>query len=278
MKNLGLQTIPVAQIDASFRLRVVDSGYAAALAENIQQVGRLRQPIEVRLWQDKKGYRLIAGAHRLEAVRLLDWPDIEAFVYDATEDEARLAEIDENLVRHELNPLDKASFLAERKSVWERLHPDTIKGVAGGKARQGSASDTMSFAASTAERLGITPRTIERAVSIATKLAPDVKAALIGTPLAMVQKELLDLAKLPPAEQRAVLPMLLGETPTAKSVRQAHAQLTGRAPAAATPDGFQKLQTAWRHATLAERHAFLEWLKEEDARANERGRRLEAVG
>lgn len=276
MKNLGLQTIPVDKIDTSFRLRAVDDGYAAALAENIQQVGRLRQPIEVR--KDKKGYRLIAGGHRLAAVIKLEWAEVEAFVYDATEDEARLAEIDENLVRHELNPLDRATFLAERQAIYERLHPETRRGVAGAEAKHGRANEVVSFASETAERIGITKRTIQMAVSIATKLAPDVKAALVGTPLAMVQKELLALAKLPPAEQRAVLPLLLGDEPKAKTVQQAHAQFTGRAQAASAPDGFQKLQTAWRHATMAERQAFLDWVKEEDAKANERGRRLEVVG
>lgn len=276
MKNLGLQTIPVDKIDTSFRLRAVDDGYAAALAENIQQVGRLRQPIEVR--KDKKGYRLIAGGHRLAAVIKLEWAEVEAFVYDATEDEARLAEIDENLVRHELNPLDRATFLAERKQVYERLHPEAKQGANGGRGGQRNEKDTMSFSNDTAERLGINRKTIDRAVSIARDLAPDVKAALVGTPLAMVQKELLALAKLPPAEQRAVLPLLLGKEPKAKTVQQAHAQFTGRALAVSAPDGFQKLQTAWRHATLVERQAFLDWVKEEDAKANGRGRRLEVVG
>ncbi|MCA1972084.1 MAG: ParB N-terminal domain-containing protein [Caenispirillum sp.] len=280
MQNLGLQSIPVDQIDASFRLRQVDDGYAAALAENIEQVGRLRQPIEVR--KDKKGYRLIAGGHRLAAVRLLEWPFVDAFVYDATEDEARLAEIDENLVRHELNPLDHAVFLAERKAIWERLYPETRKGAQGGRGGQRNESDTMSFSKNAAERLGISERTIERAVSIATKLSADVRAQIIGTPLALVQKELMDLAKLPPAEQRAVLPLLLGDEPKAKSVRQAHAQLTGRTQAATAPDGFQKLLTAWRHASADERSQFVAWLEAEGewappAKATGKPK-LEAVG
>lgn len=281
MQNLGLQSIPVDQIDTSFRLRQVDDGYAAALAENIEQVGRLRQPIEVR--KDKKGYRLIAGGHRLAAVRLLEWPFVEAFVYDATEDEARLAEIDENLVRHELNALDRATFLAERKQVYERLHPEAAKGGNRGNQHTGGRqSETISFSQSTAERLGINKRTIEIAVSIATKLAADVRAQIIGTPLALVQKELIDLAKLPPAEQRAVLPLLLGDEPKAKSVRQAHAHLTGRTQAATAPDGFQKLLTAWRHASADERSQFVAWLEAEGewappAKATGKPK-LEAVG
>ena len=261
MKSLGLQDIPIAAIDTAFRLRPVDDGYAALLAENIQEAGRLRQPIEVRA--GKGGFRLIAGAHRLAACKKLEWSTVPAFVFEATEDEARLAEIDENLVRHELNPLDRATFLYERKAIYERLNPETKAGVAGGKARQGSATEIISFARDTAERVGLTDRAIRMAVQIATDLAPDVKAAVAGTEIAKTQAELLALAKLGPAEQRAVLGMLLGDAPKAKSVREAVAQLTNR-PAKA-PDGYAKLLTAWRHAGTAERRAFIEFLRRDGA-------------
>jgi len=209
MKSLGLQDISIADIDTGFRLRAVDDGYAAMLAENIRETGRLRQPIEVRTAKSG-GFRLIAGAHRLAACTLLEWSAIPAFVFEATEDEARLAEIDENLVRHELNPLDRATFLFERKTVYERLNPEAAKGGdrgnqhTGGKARL---SEIVSFSRDTAERVGLTERTIQLAVKIATGLAPDVKGAVAGTAIAKTQAELLALAKLGPAEQRAVLGM-----------------------------------------------------------------------
>ncbi|WP_051340936.1 ParB/RepB/Spo0J family partition protein [Azospirillum halopraeferens] len=257
MKPLGLQDVPISAIDTGFRLRAVDEGYVALLAENIRDSGRLRQPVEVRVLKGG-AYRLIAGAHRLAACTKLGWEAIPAFAFEATEDEARLAEIDENLVRHELNPLDRATFLVERKAVYERLNPDTKAGVAGGKARQGSANEIVSFARDTAERVGLTDRTIQLAVKIATGLAPDVKAAVAGTPIAKVQAELLALAKLGPAEQRAVLGMLLGDAPKATSVRQAMALLTNRP--AKVADGFVKLLTAWRHASREERSQFLRHL------------------
>lgn len=264
MKSLGLQDISIADIDTGFRLRAVDDGYAALLAENIRETGRLRQPIEVRAAKSG-GFRLIAGAHRLAACTLLEWSAIPAFIFEATEDEARLAEIDENLVRHELNPLDRATFLFERKTIYERLNPDTKAGVAGGKARQGSANEIVSFARDTAERVGLTDRTIQLAVKIATGLAPDVKGAVAGTAIAKTQAELLALAKLGPAEQRAVLGMLLGDAPKAKSVREAMALLTNRPTKA--PDGYAKLVTAWRHAGTADRRSFLEFLHRDGALA-----------
>ncbi|WP_194913632.1 ParB N-terminal domain-containing protein [Azospirillum sp. INR13] len=265
MKSLGLQDIPISEIDTGFRLRAVDDGYVALLAENIQETGRLRQPIEVRTVKGG-GFRLIAGGHRLAACTKLEWATISAFVYEATEDEARLAEIDENLVRHELNPLDRATFLFERKAIYERLNPEAAKGGdrgnqhTGGKTRQ---SEIVSFSRDTAERIGLTDRTIQLAVKIATGLAPDVKAAVVGTEIAKTQAELLALAKLGPAEQRAVLGMLLGDAPKAKSVREALTVLSNRPPK--TADGYAKLLTAWRHAGTGERRAFVEFLRKDGA-------------
>ncbi|RJF84839.1 chromosome partitioning protein ParB [Azospirillum cavernae] len=262
MKSLGLQDIPISDIDISFRLRPVDDGYATLLAENIQEAGRLRQPVEVRTVKGG-GFRLIAGAHRLAACTKLDWPTIPAFVFEATEDEARLAEIDENLVRHELNPLDRATFLFERKSIYERLNPETKNGAQGGVGGKRNENETISFSKDTAARIGLTDRTIQLAVKIATGLAPDVKVSVAGTAIAKTQAELLALAKLGPAEQRAVLGMLLGDEPKAKSVREAMAALTNRP--AKVADGYAKLLTAWRHAGTGERRAFVEFLRKDGA-------------
>lgn len=99
---------------------------------------------------------LIAGGHRLEAARRLGWEEIEAKVWtDVTDDWARLMEVDDNLAGSGMNALDTAVFLATRKAVYERLHPETKAGVAGGLARQGSASELSSFADVTAEKFNM---------------------------------------------------------------------------------------------------------------------------
>lgn len=201
MKALGLQEIPIAVIDTTFRLRPVDEAWADALAENIRQAGRLRQPVELRAIAG--GYRLIAGGHRLAACKRLEWETIPAFVFDATEDEARLAEIDENLIRHELNPLDRAAFLSERKAIYERLNPATKHGAQGGRGGKRNETEIVSFSKNTAERIGLTDRTIRLAVMIAERLAPDVKGAIAGTWISKTQAELLALAKLKLARPHA---------------------------------------------------------------------------
>lgn len=87
----------------------------------------------------------IAGGHRLEAAKRLGWEEIEAKIWtDVTDDWAAIMEIDDNLAGAEMNALDTAVFLATRKQVYERLHPETKAGVAGGLARQGSATELSS--------------------------------------------------------------------------------------------------------------------------------------
>jgi ParB family chromosome partitioning protein len=258
MKELGLQTIPLDQIDDHDRLRPVDAGHVRFLAENIQQVGQLLQPIAIRYLHDG-AYKLMAGGHRLAAARLLGWAEIPAFVFEATGDEARLAEIDENLVRHELNPLDRAVFLAERKALYEKLHPETRHGAQGGRGARRNEADTLSFSKDTAARVGLDERTIQRAVMIASRLAPDVRSRIAGSTIARTQTELLALARRSPAEQRAILDEMLGESPRARNVAAALRLVTGAQPAEHNPDSdkFAKLVSLWGRSGPVARRDFL---------------------
>jgi ParB family transcriptional regulator, chromosome partitioning protein len=267
MKSLGLKTIPLADIDISNRLRAIDEGHAQLLAENIQETGKLRQPVEVRVLQGGK-YRLIAGGHRLRAVELLGWSEIEAFVFETdNDDEAKLAEIDENLVRHDLNPLDRAVFLAERKAVYERLHPETKHGAQGGRSGQRNENDTMSFSKDTAERCGIPDRTIQRAVKIFKGLPPDIRARIAGTWIAKKQSELLALVKVAPSLRGDVIDLLLEDASPLTSVKGALRVLEGGNAAPAGDDQQKKvaaLRKAWDRAGKTARRAWLFELNDDD--------------
>ncbi len=259
MKALGLHQIPVVRIDFGTRLRQVSEDHAALLAANIAEVGRLRSPIEVRKTRKADQYTLIAGGHRLRAVQSLGWTEIDAFVFDLTDDEARLAEIDENLIRHELNPLDRAVFLAERKDLYLRLHPETAAGTAGGKARQNSATDIMSFAADTAARCGLTERSIRRAVAIAVGLKPGARARIAGTWLAAKQSELLALTRASESEQHKALDLLLATPAQAKTVEAALKMVRGVVETAKSEDdaAFEALVKAWLRASGPVRRRFI---------------------
>src|SRR6516165_7206488 len=121
------------------RLRKLRPEKVDALAKSIRMQGLL-QPIIVRP-KNGTGYLLVVGHHRLEAIRNLHreghWPSgaIRAEIVDEMDDDAALlAEIDENLIRADLSPAETAIHIARRKELYERLHPETKAGVAGGKA------------------------------------------------------------------------------------------------------------------------------------------------
>jgi ParB-like nuclease domain len=84
------------------RLRSLDKEKVERIAASIKEIG-LQNPISVRRPHDRE-YRLVAGLHRLEAMRLLGENMILAGVMTCDDTDARLWEISENLDRAELTP------------------------------------------------------------------------------------------------------------------------------------------------------------------------------
>ncbi len=167
-----------------------------SLIASVNETGVMKDAIHVRRKKDGS-LVLIAGAHRLETARQLGWEEIEAKIWtDVTDDWARLMEIDDNLAGAEMNALDTAVFLAARKAVYERMHPETKRGVAGGLARQGLATDIMSFAAATADKFGCTTRHVERMVAAGSRLGPDQVHALRQAPRQITLKDLTEIGKI----------------------------------------------------------------------------------
>jgi len=264
-KILRLDDIEIAD-----RLRDADPAHVAALAESIGQIG-LQVPIRVRI--DREGrYHLIAGLHRIEACRMAGLNEIECLIENGLNAlSARMIEIDENLIRHELNPLDRATFLAERKRIYEELHPETRAGVAGGKARQGQKSATAIFAVASgsqegaaafsedvAARTRLSARTVWRAVQVHSRLAPEVRRRLSGTHIAQKEGELFALSRQSPERQIRIVDLVLAEGGP-KTVRQAIEQITPTAQRT-SPDeaAYKALLSAWRRCSPAMRQRFLD--------------------
>jgi ParB family chromosome partitioning protein len=105
------------------RPEVVDQVAASIASEG------LLQPIVVRPDPKGVGFLLVAGWHRVEAKRKLKHETIECRVLDGlSADQARVAEIDENLIRADLTPSERAAHHAERKALYLKLHPETQQG------------------------------------------------------------------------------------------------------------------------------------------------------
>jgi ParB family chromosome partitioning protein len=174
----------------------------SALARSIAEIGLLT-PIIL-----SEGYTLVAGNRRLEACKSLGWTAIPATVLPLTALQAKLVEIDENLQRQDLTALERAEQLAERKQVYEALHPETRQGAQGRRGSGGgefvSRTDTVSFSDATAEQIGATARTVRRAVQIADAIPEDVRDTLRNTAIADRQTDLLALSRMDEPRQREI--------------------------------------------------------------------------
>ncbi len=164
--------IQIFQINVNDGRRKVDPKAVQTLADSISKVGLLN-PITV----DRK-YTLIAGLHRLEAVKLLGWSEIACTVCDLEGLEIELAEIDENLIRKELDLISESEQLARRKEIYEILHPETRRGMRNGQTSKSEATSFLEakpFTQDTSEKTGESRRTVEKKLKIAKDLTPGAK-------------------------------------------------------------------------------------------------------
>lgn len=263
--NKTVHSIPLDLIDVGERLRPVDPDYVALIAASMAERG-LDTPVTVTAADATTGrHRLIAGGHRIAAARALGWPKIDALLSDANELQARLLEIDENLIRRELSALDRAVFLAERQAVYLAMHPETGHGKARKNKGEEKTTSLSSFAQATAAKLGLDERSIQRAIKRAA-LEPDIRRLLTGHPVADSGAELDKLLSLTPEGRRqAVAALTRAETP-ARNISAAIAEFTGPARASKAAEAQRQLSAllgAWRKAGKKARGEFLDFLASE---------------
>lgn len=256
--------VAVSEVDATSRLRPVSEAGVQSLIDSVRELGVLKDPIHVRKLKHKKGALvLIAGAHRLEMARRLGWEVIPATVWDCTDDWARMMEIDDNLSGAEMDALDLCVFLAERKRVYEKLHPETRRGMAGASARWG-ASDTMSFASNVAEKRAMSKRQIERLVSAGTALGRDEVSKLRAAPRPVQLADLMTIAKAGPVDRYDIVEALhSGAAKTAKAALKARAG--AKPPRSDADEKLLRLRDAWDRAPAAARRQFVEMRRDEVA-------------
>ncbi len=267
------QTISYASIDASNRKRPIDPDHATWIAASIEEKGRgaigegLEQPIKLTPRGD--GYRLVHGGHRHAAMGLLGWSDLVIGKHVVVEEmgdlEAELAEIDENLVRRELNALDRALFLAERREIYEKINK--VHGQGGDRKSDRYKESTISqtlrlgfsprFTADVADKVGLSERAVQLALQIAEKLDRAAARRLRGTKIERNQQALLALCDLSPDEQVEAADFIAsGE---AKTVAEARVAIGKDKPVVADPQArlLATLLEAWEKASKVTRAGFL---------------------
>lgn len=111
--KLKLESIVIGE-----RLRKTNPAAVANIAKSFDIVGQLC-PIIVHKVDGK--WNLLAGAHRIEAAKSLNWTDLEVKTIDVSgyskemaEIIVQIVEVDENLSRADLDQAERASFIGKR--------------------------------------------------------------------------------------------------------------------------------------------------------------------
>ena len=210
--------ISVSEITVSAGRRAATPEHIQELAENIRRHGLLN-PITV-----DKNHVLIAGLHRLEAVKILEWTEIECTICDLTGLQAELAQIDENYIRYALTELEQCNLMNRRKKIYEDLYPETRWGGDRKsekiKLPKCQLDPRKSFADDTAEKLNVSPRTVYRQVQIGKDLSAEAQAILEKGMPDVSQKNLMTISQLAPDEQvDAANQLVSGEIKSASEYR-----------------------------------------------------------
>ena len=197
--------IKIVEIKVGDNRREIDEANVANLMKSIREVG-LINPITV-----TAGNKLIAGAHRLEACKRIGWEEIECNVAELDGLKAELAEIDENLIRHNMNHIDEGEQLLRKKEIYEMLYPETKATYNGGGfkgnrftkaivAEPNSATTNKSFVDDSAEKMQMTPRAIRKKIQVARDLSSEVKT--IVKQHGISEKNSLKLARIKEPEKQ----------------------------------------------------------------------------
>jgi ParB family transcriptional regulator, chromosome partitioning protein len=191
--------VPIDQILVGRNRRPIKGEKVDELKESIKANGLLN-PITV----DQK-LNLIAGLHRLTACKLLGLDAIACNIvtYQYAE-QARLAEIDENLIRNELEPLERSELWLERDRILEHMG---LRAKVGDNQHTLKAGEMISPPAKRtwelAKEAGYSERTFQHGKQIAKGIHPDVKQMIKGSAIAQSPTALLKIARAG-SEERAV--------------------------------------------------------------------------
>lgn len=243
------------------RLRGVSEAGVSAVLSSLEEVKQIASPIWVRKLKDT--YVLLDGAHRLEAAKRHGLATVPGLAWRCNDDQARLLEIDGNLAGAELDALDTAVFLAERKRVYESMHPET-KAATGAALvnKRWNTADTMSvvsFAAATAQKFGMSERHVRRLIAAGERLDPRDRQMLRGAPRPVTLQDLQAISKIGSATERYhVVEALAAGQATSAAKARASFNAQPVPPKDPVEEAFQALLSKWTRAPAAARKRFVE--------------------
>lgn len=213
------EPVLIDRIQVVDRLRSnVSEETVTQIMESIPRVGGLLHPIAIRFVDgfDIEGDIidgvpvLVAGRHRLEAMRRLGKTHIDCLIFE-TERQARRWEISENLHRNDLDRMQRA----EHESEWVKMEEEERQVGHGVQSvlsdgRKAGPQHQESGIAKAARELPIPGKTEEakrkhlsRSVLIAEKTTPEAKQAIRMAGLADSTRALVEIARVPAEQQIA---------------------------------------------------------------------------
>ncbi|WP_444453171.1 ParB N-terminal domain-containing protein [Rhodobacter capsulatus] len=282
--EITLYQVPVSAVEVGERMHFFEEDRAKSIADSIEAIG-LKTPIQLRLIHGHRPVlhtlcgprlRLVAGRHRLAAVRMLGWEMIPALVSEMTDDEAECAEIEENLQRGNLTVMEHAASLAGLKAIYLRTHPETARG---GDRKSDQRDNNVPlpttgaealgkgvrFTKAEAEKRGLNEKAVKRLVQIGEAITSELRAEIGGTPLADNQAQLLKLVAQPRSERLQIV-RLMKEHSKVK-VLDGVRLMKGVDPSAPPPASdkeiwLRKMTALWATAPKAWRKEWLRDLKD----------------
>jgi ParB family transcriptional regulator, chromosome partitioning protein len=242
--------VNIEQVNFNSNRRTLDNGKVEELMKSIS-VNGLINPITL-----DKNYNLIAGLHRLTACKLLGYKEIECNVVPyKNKDRARLAEIDENLIRNEVKGLERAELWRERELILERLE---LRAKSGDNQyrRQGGEmiSSPLQTTSAIAKELGYSERAFQYDLQIANDILPEVKKRIEGTPIAESTSVLLEIARSGKQERESAERAEQAAQEARENQKLAEAEKQTKIAAAARAKQ-KKLQLAALKSALAQKQA-----------------------
>lgn len=201
------EDIPTTHVFVRSDARKIDDAAVRGLVESIREIGIIN-PLRVRPARryvdgvEADAYEVTAGGHRLRAARKIGLDAVPCIVVHDDDLTAELAMIDENLMRAELSPADRAKGTARRKAIYLELHPETAHGTNQHDSIRQLGDSSVRFTVDTAENTGRSERAVQRDAERGEKISDRALAAISGTHLD-TGTYLDKLKKLGPAEQEA---------------------------------------------------------------------------
>ena len=190
----------ISEITVPEGRRTIDRHKVLALAASIELIG-LIHPITI-----TEDGTLIAGEHRLEAHKHLGLEEIECVVLDCDKLQGELAEIDENLIRNDLDPIGIGEHALRRDEILEELG---LRAKVGDNQHTGGGAESARPQTTEliANEIGISKRVLQENKQLARDLTATAKEAV--RKVGATKQEALKLARKIPEEQEVIAQRIL---------------------------------------------------------------------